>query len=385
MTNVDSIESERYAVRGKLAIAGSLHEGAVVIEDGFIASVTRSNRNDELPGTVIEAEIVAPGFVDLQVNGGIGHEVAGNTPELRLLAAWLTSTGVTSFLPTAISSPARFYDQILGSLTEDAPPGCARWLGYHLEGPFLAPARKGAHPISAIEAADDALFERFLDAFDASLVTLAPEMPGNLDRIRRLREAKCLVSLGHTDATAEEITAGTDAGATMATHLFNAMSPFNHRNPGAIGAVLTDDRLVAGLIADGVHAHPKSVDLAVRAKGVGGIALVSDMMSAAGMPPGTYTLGGQSVQTDGVSARLADGTLAGSVLTMDAAVRNIVEWANVTPAEAIRMATEVPAATLGRSAVGALGPGKFADLTLLDRDLNVVRTIIGGEIVYERP
>lgn len=384
MTEIDSTGPDRYAVRGKLAIAGSLHDGAVVIEDGFFTAVTRSNRNDDLPGRVIEAEIVAPGFVDLQVNGGLGYEVEGNTPELRLIAAWLTSTGVTSFLPTVISSTARFYDQILSSLAEDAPPDCARWLGYHLEGPFLSPARKGAHPISAIEAADEALFERFLDAFDASLVTLAPETPGNLDRIRRLRDASCVVSLGHTDATAEEISAATDAGATMATHLFNAMSSFNHRNPGAIGAVLTDDRLVAGLIADGVHAHPKSVDLAIRAKGVARIALVSDMMSAAGMPPGTYTLGGQSVQTDGLSARLADGTLAGSVLTMDAAVRNVVEWANVTPAEAIRMATEIPAATLGRSAVGALGAGKLADLALLDRNLNVVRTIIGGETVYER-
>ncbi|MEZ4624968.1 MAG: amidohydrolase family protein [Thermomicrobiales bacterium] len=186
------------------------------------------------------------------------------------------------------------------------------------------------------------------------------------------------VSLGHTDATIDQLRMGVDAGATMATHLYNAMSPFNHRDPGVIGAVLVEDRLTAGLIADGIHAHAAAIDLAVRAKGVERIALVTDMMAAAGMPPGNYTLGGQSVTTDGRSVRLPDGTLAGSVLLMDQAIRNVAQWASLGPAQAIRMATEVPANLIHRDDIGRLRPGAVADLVVLDANLRVQRTIIDG-------
>ena len=215
-------------------------------------------------------------------------------------------------------------------------------------------------------------------------MTIAPERPDALDRIRRLRDRGIVVSLGHTDANVAEFTAGVDAGATMATHLFNAMSPFGHREPGAIGAVLTDDRVTAGLIADGVHSHPAALRLALRAKGPTRIALVTDMMAAAGMPPGTYTLGDQLVTTDGGSARLADGTLAGATLLMDAAVRNMVAWTGASVADAIRMATETPANILGRPDLGRLATGNPADLTLLTDDLEVTATLVGGQMVYER-
>jgi N-acetylglucosamine-6-phosphate deacetylase len=205
-----------------------------------------------------------------------------------------------------------------------------------------------------------------------------------LERIRTLRARGVLVSLGHTDATAEEFQAGVDAGATMATHLYNAMSPFEHRAPGAIGAALTDDRVTVGLIADGIHSHPASLQLAVRAKGAVRIALVSDLMAAGGMPPGRYELGGQPVTVDEDSARLADGTLAGAILTLDGAIRNIVRWTDATPAQAIGMATEVPARLLGLADAGRIAVGCDADLVLFDEDLRVQATYIAGRLAFSQ-
>ena len=384
MSDIVSIGPRRYAIRGKLAIAGSLHDGAVIVEDDVMIDVTRANRNGDLPRTVLDADIIAPGFVDLQVNGGFGFEVDANPEALHAIESRLPESGVTNYLPTVISSHLAFYRTFFDSWSDESMPGNARRVGMHLEGPFLSPVRKGAHPIDAIEAADDEVFKLFMGCFDAVLVTLAPERPGNLTRIRQLRDADVTVSLGHTNASAEELRSGADAGANMATHLFNAMSPFNHREPGAIGAVLVEDRLVAGLIADGIHAHPSAVDLAVRAKGVDRIVLVTDMMAAAGMPPGNYTLGGQSVSTDGRAVRLPDGTLAGSVLLMDEAIRNVTKWANVAPAVALRMATEIPATLIGRPDIGHLRPGSLADLVVLDSSLQIVRTIMDGATVFER-
>lgn len=383
MSDVVAIGSGPYAVRGQLAIAGSLVDGAVVIEDDVIVDVTRSNRSGDLPRTVLDVDIVAPGFIDLQVNGGFGFEVDEDPDSLHAIERKLPATGVTSYLPTLISSSFDHYRSFFASWDEDSRPGNARRIGIHLEGPFLSPHRKGAHPLGAIEAADDALFDLFMSCFDAVLITMAPEQPGNLARIAQLRDAEVTVSLGHTNATQAELQAGADAGATMATHLFNAMSPFNHREPGAIGAVLVEDRLTAGLIADGVHALPAALDLAVRAKGVDRIALVTDMMSAAGMPPGDYTLGGQDVNTDGRSVRLPDGTLAGSVLLMDEAIRNMVRWAGISPARAIRMATETPAGLIGRPDLGHLRIGSIADLVTLDGRLLVTRTIIDGKTAWQ--
>lgn len=170
----------------------------------------------------------------------------------------------------------------------------------------------------------------------------------------------------------------------MATHLFNAMSPFGHREPGAIGAVLVEDRLSVGLIADGVHSHPAAIDLAIRAKGLDRIALVSDMVSAAGMGPGTYALGGRAITVDATTVRLADGTLAGSILTMDQAIRNLVDWGLLIPPAAIRLATEVPARLLSRFDTGRIAVGTVADLALFDHNLMVQRTIIGGRTVFQR-
>jgi N-acetylglucosamine-6-phosphate deacetylase len=372
----------RYAIRGDLAIDGILTSGAVVVAGGRIEAIQYGQRDGDLPEIVIDAPIVAPGLIDLQVNGGFGVEVGGDAAGLRDLMHRLPETGVTAFLPTLISSLSQVYQAAFSAFDEAGSGPGATMLGFHLEGPYLSPAWKGAHRLAPIEQAKPGLVDELLAGDRVRLMTVAPERPDALALIRRLREQGIVVSLGHTDATHAQFIAGVDAGATMATHLFNAMSSFRHRAPGAAGAALTDDRVTVGLIADGIHSHPASLTLAFRAKGWEQIALVSDIMPAAGMPPGVYEFGGQPVTVDGVSARLADGTLAGAVMTLDGAVRNIVRWTGATPAEAIAMATEIPARVLGLADRGRLTPGSIADFTLFDCELNVVETIIDGERVF---
>lgn len=373
-----------FSIRGLLSIDGELTEGAVVVSGERISKVARVVRDDELPRPVYQADIVSPGFIDLQVNGGFGVDADGDAASYRTLAKRLPESGVTSFLPTVISSSADAYPRVFAAFDDARGTPGARALGFHLEGPFLSVARKGAHPASAIEGATVALFEDLLASNHALLMTVAPEREGALERISRLRAAGIMVSLGHTDATAEQFESGVDAGATMATHLYNAMSPFNHRAPGVVGAALADDRVVVGLIADGVHSHPIAITLALRAKGPKRIALVTDMMAAAGMPPGTYRLGSQRVIRDEHSARLEDGTLAGSVLLMDEAVRNMTRWSGLSLGDVLPMATSTPARLLRRRDIGVIEREALADLVLLDRDGNVQKTFVGGELVYDR-
>jgi N-acetylglucosamine-6-phosphate deacetylase len=309
-----AVTASIWAVRGRLL---GERPGAVVIRGTRIAAVLDRPRRSELPARVVDAPIVAPGFVDLQVNGAFGVEVGpGGAGALEALAARLPRTGVTAFLAALPSAPPETIWRLGRDLAAAAPAaGGARLLGAHLEGPFLSPARAGAHDPRIVAAARPRLPPR-----GVRLDTVAPERPGALPFIRRLVARGVVVSLGHTGASHEEMLRGAAAGARMVTHLFNAMAPFAHRAPGAVGAALIDDRLTCGLIADGVHCHAAAIRLAVRAKGPERVALVTDAMAAAGMPPGRYRLGGRPVSSDGVAARLADGTLAGSLLTMDRAL-----------------------------------------------------------------
>ena len=382
----------RYSVTGRLLHEGRLVPGALVIEGGRIVEV-RTDAVGELPGPRLEAEIVSPGLIDLQCNGAFGFEVGGDAEALRALAARLPSTGVTTFLPTVVSALPAHYRSVAAALAavefgEAGAAPSAQAAGLHLEGPLLSPARAGAHDRTLLEAADDTLddvLDELLDSRALRLMTLAPERPGALARLRRLVEADVVVSLGHTDATYDEMLDGTDAGATLATHLFNAMSPFHHRAPGAVGAALIDERLTVGLIADGVHAHPAALNLVLRAKGPERIVLVTDAVAAAGAPAGTYALGGAPIISDGQSARLADGTLAGSTLTMDLAVRGMVALGGARPDEALMMATAVPAARLGLADRGRLAVGRRADLALWSEDLTLVSTVIGGLVAFGSP
>jgi N-acetylglucosamine-6-phosphate deacetylase len=360
---------------GRILLPDGARPGTVTIEQGRIAAI-----GDELLPGARRAAWVAPGLIDLQVNGGFGIDLASEPARVGELAARLPATGVTGFLPTLVSATADAFERWAAQISAH---GGARVLGLHLEGPFLSPDRPGAHDVAIIRAADAACFERMLELPGLRLVTMAPERDEALARIRRLVARGVAVSLGHTAADLDQMRAGIDAGARLVTHLFNAMTGFSHRAPGALGAALVDPRVVLGLIADGVHAHPAAVELAVRAAGADRIALVTDAMAGAGMSPGRTVLAGREVLVDEVSARLADGTLAGSILTLDRAVQNAAGWSGLGAEAALRMASEVPARALGLAA-GRIIVGAPADLVLLDDQLRVDATFVGGEPLYQR-
>ncbi len=372
-----------YAIRGRMLFGTSLEPGTLVVSGDQIERIVRGHdRNGDLPGMVLDAAIVSPGMIDLQVNGADGVEADDHPRHIEQISRWSVKSGVTAWLPTVVTAPADLYPRVFDGWTEVDTTIGATPLGWHLEGPFLSPARKGAHQLRYIEGATEDIFANWLDQDSIRLVTLAPERDGAHDKIRKLVDRGVLVSLGHTDATYDEFRAGVDLGATKATHLFNAMSPMHHRNPGAMIATMTDDRVTAGIIPDAVHSHPATVRLAIQAKGPDRIAVVSDMISSAGLGPGVYDLGGQQVHVDETTAKLEDGTLAGSVLTMDQAVRNLVEWGNVPVGAALHMCTNVPARLLDDATRGRLVAGLRADLTLWSADLTVERTIVGGVVQH---
>jgi N-acetylglucosamine-6-phosphate deacetylase len=377
-----------FSVRGRLLLDGRITQGVVVVQNGRIIEVRTGDLASNIPAPVHNTHYVSPGLIDLQINGAFGHEVGGDAEALAALAAALPATGVTSFLPTLVSGSPEWYRAGAAALRAAAKAPGARRLGLHLEGPLLSPARVGAHDAAAV-AAGSATLEAVLDELIAAdalrIVTIAPERPGALALIRRVRDAGVVASLGHTDATHAELVAGVDAGASFVTHLYNTMRPFAHREPGSVGAALTDDRLTVGLIADAVHAHPAALNLALRAKTWEHLALVTDAVSATGRPPGAYNLGGAPIVSDGAAARRPDGTLAGSTLTLDRAVRLMIEHGGAHVEEALSMATQVPANLLDRDDIGRLAVGCLADLVLWSSSLEVEATYVGGHLAFGTP
>ncbi len=350
---------------------GSVVDGDVDIEDGRVSAVGVSPTG---PGG-----IAVPGFVDIQVNGFAGVDYAAATPENYATAgAALAATGVTAYQPTLISLPEERTTAALRVLAE-LPASAPRIIGMHLEGPFLSPDRTGAHDPAFIADPDAATLERLLDAGPVTMVTLAPERPGALELIDLLVSRGIAVACGHSDATAAEAHAAFDRGATAVTHLFNAQRPFTHRDPGIAGAALSREDVTVSLIVDGIHLADETVRLALAAPGR--VALITDAIAAAGQPDGTYPLGNRTVKVDQGSARLDDGTLAGSVLTMDVAVRNLVDLGASLP-DAVAAATVVPADAVHRSDLGRLEVGAGADVAVLDGDLFVERTFVAGETAY---
>ncbi len=329
---------------------------------------------------------LVPGFLDLQVNGASGVDLLDCDEEAVVrLSGYLASTGTTGFLPTLVSAPAEQIQSALHALRQAHPTG-AEILGVHLEGPALSHQKKGAHHPRWLRAPGDAEVRRmYAEALpELRLVTLAPELPGAEDLIDWLARERVIVSLGHTDATYEQATQAFHRGARMVTHLFNAMRGFHHRDPGMVGAVVDDPDCVCGLIADGVHVHPAAVRLAYRVLGAHRIALVTDAITAAGMVPGTYTLGSRYVRLEaGDAPRLEDGTLAGSVLRMDQAVSNVVSW-GIALRDAVVSTSQVPATLLGLVDRGTLASGMRADVCVLGRDGRASQTLVAGRIAYER-
>lgn len=349
---------------------------------------------DVLPGAAgqpadvaLPSGMLAPGLVDLQVNGCFGVDlVAADPDDWVTVCRRLLETGVTAFMPTFITAPV---PELAAALRRTAgvlpmlPAGGARVLGVHVEGPFLAPRRRGAHNLEWLcDPTPDAV-ETLLTAAPGLLRihTLAPELPGALAAVHRLVEAGVLVSVGHSNATAAQVEAATDAGARMVTHLFNAQPPLHHREPGVVGQALVDPRLTSGLIADLTHVVGPVCRLAFQAA-PGRIVLITDAVGAAGMPPGRYVLGGQEVVVDpgGLPLR-PDGAIAGSGLRLDDAVANVVAE-GVDLATALDAATRLPADLIGRPDLGRIGPGAVADLVWLSDDLRTRATWLAGELAY---
>jgi N-acetylglucosamine-6-phosphate deacetylase len=335
--------------------------------------------------------VVVPGFIDLQCNGAAGIDLTAEPERLWEMAAILPRWGVTAWLPTIVTAPADLRRRALEAWRAGPPPSLAGGpplatpLGLHFEGPFLAPERRGAHPLKYVAAPDPALVESEAWAGVVALVTLAPELPGAIDLVRALVARGIVVSAGHSSATAAEARAAADAGVSYVTHLFNAMAPLHHREPGLAGVALSDDRLRAGLIADGLHVDPAVVAVAARALG-DRLSLVTDAVAALGAPPGPVPLGTLTaeVSAEDGGVRLPDGTLAGSTLALDQAVRNVVAFAGVPLADAVGTVTTVPAAVLGLTDRGTLDAGAAGDLVLLDDDGTLVATVIGGRVAYDR-
>ena len=320
--------------------------------------------------------VAAPGFVDLQVNGFGGVDLlAADADAYRRAGEALLETGVTSYLPTFITAPE---DQLVAALR--SVPSTSRYpriLGVHLEGPFLAPSHLGTHPGSARRDPDPALLGRLLGAGPVRLMTLAPELPGALDLVRLLHQHGVTVSCGHTDATAEQANAIFDRGVHTVTHLFNAMRPFRHRDPGIAGVALARPDVVVQIILDSVHLAMDTVKL-VWQGAAGRVALVTDAVAGAGSVQGSYSLGEVAVKVRDGAARREDGVLAGSVLTMIDAVRNL-HALGVSLEQALDAATAVPSRVLGADDVGRLGVGQPADIVVVSDALEVVRVLVDGE------
>ena len=368
----------------RVLVGGKILPGTdVVIEDGRIAVVGK-----ELKGAKrLDARggLLAPGFVDLHMHGCAGDDTMDGGDAVRRMAKWLPKTGATAFLPTTMCDSLENTRGALEGVRQAMEnPSGARILGCHLEGPFLNASRKGAQPERFVKNPSLDAYAHIVEGYEAlpRVITIAPEIEGATELIEILK-ANVAVSAGHTNATAEQFESAVDAGLTQVTHLFNAMSPFTHRAPGVTGAALTDERVRAQLIADLIHLHPISLKLAWRAKGAAGCLLITDAMAATGMPDGDYKLGANRVLVRSGAARLEDGTLAGSTLSMDRAVRNMVKAVGVPEADALRMASEYPCAAIRETERGKIKEGMIADLVLLDGDYTPLVTVIGGEVAYK--
>jgi N-acetylglucosamine-6-phosphate deacetylase len=331
-----------------------------------------------------------PGLIDLQTNGAFGFDCASGDPsQLTALAARLPEFGCTAFIPTVVTAPLELIEAAVGAIAAAAgqarAPGAAI-LGVHLEGPWIgaSQAARGAHDLAHVRPFSASEWARLRSLANGliRIVTIAPEVTGHTHAIARLAREGVVPSIGHTDATFAETQAGIDAGATLATHAYNAMRAFGHREPGTAGAVLTDDRLAAMVIPDGVHVHPAALQALVRAKGIAAVIGVTDSVWCAGLPPGDYPWGDSRVSWDGTVARRPDGRLAGSTLTMDQVLRNLMAFCNLRLPDAAKMLSANPARVLGLSDRGELEIGRRADLVLLDSSQRVAMTLIGGHVAY---
>jgi N-acetylglucosamine-6-phosphate deacetylase len=371
-----------------------IEDAALMIEDGTVTAVGPQHAF-AVPANAriinFGDAILTPGLIDLHIHGAAGHDVMEATDdELAEIERLMSRHGVTSYCPTTVTAPLHQTLESLQRLSraserKQSLRDRARPLGIHLEGPFLSHARRGVHSPLHLQAVSRATFEKMWEAAAGQILmlTIAPELEGALELIADAARRGVRVSIGHSNADMTQGKAGIRAGAHHATHTFNAMRRLDHRDPGLLGAILTDDNVTADIIADGLHVQPDVVDLFLRAKGLDLAVLITDGISATGMPDGRYRLG--SYQVDVRDGRCeSHGKLAGSVLTMDRAVQNVMRFAHLSFQEAVRLATLNPARVLGLEArKGVLQAGADADIAVFSPEGQVRQTIIGGETVQQ--
>jgi N-acetylglucosamine-6-phosphate deacetylase len=357
-------------------------DGRIVsIESRAVSAAPTDITIKEFPGATL-----APAFLDVHIHGAAGHDVMEATPEaVSTIGRFLASRGTGSFLATTVSAPLDATLRSLAGLSKviarEPSQGEARPIGVHLEGPFLSHAKRGVHPPDKLLVPDIGVFDRMFEAAEGHvrLITLAPELPGAAELAAHATARGVRVSVGHSDATAADTRRAIAAGATSATHTYNAMRALDHREPGILGVVLTTDDLYAELICDGIHNTREMVRLWWRAKGPERAILITDAMSATGMPEGVYQLGGFAVQVAEGKAML-NGVLAGSVLTLDRALVNFLEFTGATVEQGLRLMTANPAAMIGNAEAGSLAVGAPADFVAVDSSGRLVGCVVGGAL-----
>ncbi len=363
-------------------------ESMIVVEDGRIAAI-QSRAGAEVPTGASEhafpVATLAPAFFDVHIHGAAGHDIMEATPEaLSTMGGFLAARGTGAFLATTVSAPLdatmRSLQGLAGLIERADGKGQAKAVGIHLEGPFLSHSKRGAHPSNRLLAPDIAVFDRMFEAAEGHvrLITLAPELPGAAELAGHAASRGVRVSVGHSDASAADTRRTIAAGATSATHTYNAMRCLDHKDPGILEVVLTTDELFAELICDGIHNMPELVRLWWRAKGPDRAILVTDAMSATGMPEGEYQLGGFPVQVAGGKA-MVNGVLAGSVLTLDQALENFLKFTGATVEQGLRLMTVNPAGMTGfKDGTGTLAVGGRADFVAVDTAGKLVGSVVGG-------
>jgi N-acetylglucosamine-6-phosphate deacetylase len=379
----------KIAITARLAFCPieTIENPVIVVEDGYIVSVS-PRAATPLPQNArhvdLAENILAPGFIDIHVHGGAGHDVMHvGDDALAGMERHFARHGVTSYCPTTVTAPLDTTFSALERLARSEKLNRngdrAQPVGMHLEGPFISHAKRGVHPPENLQEPSIELFDKMWQAASGkvAVMTVAPELPGATEMIMEASSRGVCISLGHSNATLDETESGIAAGARHATHTFNAMRPLDHREPGILGVVLEDLRVTADLIADGIHVHPEMVSLFLRTKGHEGAVLITDAISATGMGDGKFRLGSFEVQVTGDRCEY-EGQLAGSVLTLDRAVRNVTQFAGWTLQQCVRLTTLNPARVLGRNDIGILAPGARADLVVLSQKGDVQRTILSG-------
>ncbi|MGN0184640.1 MAG: N-acetylglucosamine-6-phosphate deacetylase [Aristaeellaceae bacterium] len=374
-------------VNGRIVLPDRLEENAVLLYDQKILGlVSEAEIPAEAERIDAQGNYVIPGLLDMHIHGYLGEDASdGSFDGIRTMAEGVAKNGVTSFLPTTMTVS---YDELRAAFAQirrgveesvkESWQG-AQILGVNAEGPFINPGKKGAQAGENIRPGDAAFLQEYLDII--RVFTIAPEMPGNLDCIREMA-GKTLISMGHTAATYAQAEEAIDAGVGHVTHLFNAQTPLMHRDPGVVGAALTDDRVSAELIADTFHVSAHLYPLVTRMKG-DKLVLITDCTRAGGLEDGEYSLGGQPIFVNGIECRLADGTIAGSVLKLNRAVRNLLDYTDLPVWEAVNAASLNPAKRIGvDDRKGSLETGKDADIAIVNENFDVLRTIVGGRSVY---